>query len=526
MEVMQAETRLVILETSDIHGSIFPIYYGTNEKVPQGLSHAATVIKRHRKKEKNLLVIDNGDLIQGTPLAYHFAKFGSDLPNPMVMVLNALEYDGAVIGNHEFNYGMEILSRTVSESKFPWLSANTVDSSTGNPKFGTPYLIKEFDCGLKAAVLGLTTHYIPNWENPKHIQELRFEDALENAKKWVNYIHETERPDVLILSYHGGFERDLETGRETENQTGENQAYRICHEIEGIDILLTGHQHRKIAGELNGVTVLQPGFNGKHIGKASISFVKNNGEWQIADKVAELIDLNDEKSDEGILALVQKYEQETQNWLDQTLGTIEGNMKVADPLDLRMNDHPLIEFINKVQIEASGAPISNTALFHNEAPGFSQSVTMREIVSNYVYPNTLTVIRISGQDMKDALEQSANYFVLENGDIAVNPSFSYPKPQHYNYDMWEGIEYVLDIRKPVGERVVKLTQKGQDVKPEEEFEVVMNNYRAGGGGNYTMFRDKPIIKEIQTDMAELLANYFLKYHTVKATVNHNWKVIF
>ncbi|WP_226678231.1 bifunctional metallophosphatase/5'-nucleotidase [Mesobacillus jeotgali] len=525
MQEIRAGAKLVILETSDVHGSIFPINYGTNENVPQGLSYAATVIKKHRKQEGNLLVIDNGDLIQGTPLAYHFVKFGAALPNPMIKVLNELEYDAAVIGNHEFNYGMEILNRAVSESDFPWLSANIVDSSTRTPKFGTPYMVKKFDSGVKAAVLGLTTHYIPNWENPKHIKELKFEDALETAKKWVNYIHEKEKPDILILAYHGGFERDLETGRETENQTGENQAYRICHEVEGIDLLLTGHQHRKIAGELQGVTVLQPGFNGKQIGKATISFVKDNGRWKIADKVAEIMELENEEPDESILTLVEKYEQETQNWLDQTLGTIVGNMEVTDPIDLRTNEHPLIEFINKVQMEASGAAISNTALFHNEAPGFSKQVTMREIVSNYVYPNTLSVIKISGQDMKDALERSASYFIVDNGKIAVNPNFSEPKPQHYNYDMWEGIDYILDIRKPVGERVVKLSHKGHDVKPEEEFEVVMNNYRAGGGGDYTMFKNKTVIKEIQTDMTELLANYFLEHNTIKATVNHNWKVI-
>jgi 2',3'-cyclic-nucleotide 2'-phosphodiesterase / 3'-nucleotidase len=128
MKEMKAGTKLVILETSDLHGSIFPINYGTNENVPQGLSYAATVIKKHRKQEENLLVIDNGDCIQGTPLAYHYVKFGGDLPNPMIKILNELEYDAAVIGNHEFNYGMKILNRAVSESDFPWLSANIVDS--------------------------------------------------------------------------------------------------------------------------------------------------------------------------------------------------------------------------------------------------------------------------------------------------------------------------------------------------------------------------------------------------------------
>ena len=152
---------------------------------------------------------------------------------------------------------------------------------------------------------------------------------------------------------------------------------------------------------------------------------------------------------------------------------------------------------------------------------------MRAVVSNYIYPNTLKVIRITGQDMKDALEQSASYFEQYDGkEIKVNPSFITPKPQHYNYDMWEGIEYLIDISKPIGERIVKLEYKGKPVEPEKEYDVVMNNYRASGGGNYFMYQNKPVIKEIPTDISEIIANYILENKVVKATVNHNWKVIY
>ena len=152
---------------------------------------------------------------------------------------------------------------------------------------------------------------------------------------------------------------------------------------------------------------------------------------------------------------------------------------------------------------------------------------MRDVVSNYIYPNTLKVIRITGQDMKDALERSASYFKqYEGGEIEVNPAFSTPKPQHYNYDMWEGIDYLIDISKPIGERIVKLEYKGQPVRFEQEYDVVMNNYRAGGGGDYFMYKNKPVIKDIPTDVSEFIANYILEKKRVKATVNHNWKVIY
>ncbi len=221
------------------------------------------------------------------------------------------------------------------------------------------------------------------------------------------------------------------------------------------------------------------------------------------------------------------YEADTQEWLDQPIGKIEGDMLVRNPLEIRTQDHALIEFINRVQMEIAGVDISNTALFDNQSPGFPENVTMRDVVSNYIYPNTLKVIRITGHDMKEALERSASYFEqYDGGEIEVNPAFISPKPQHYNYDMWEGIDYLIDISKPVGDRIVKLEYKGKPVEPEKEYDVVMNNYRAGGGGDYLMYQNKPVIKDIPTDVSELIANYILENKTVKATVNQNWKVIY
>ena len=521
-----SQITLTILETSDVHGNIFPINYGTNELQPLGLAKAATLIKKIQQENDYVITLDNGDVIQGTPLTYHYVKYMIDEPNPMIEVLNYLQYDAAVVGNHEFNYGLPIFKSAVNHSRFPWLSANLLDKADGSPYFGQPYFIKEFGNGLKAAVLGVTTHYIPNWENPEHIQGLDFKDVFETTKQWVKYIREHENPDMLIVSYHGGFENDLKTGDPTEPHTGENQGYRICYEIEGIDVLLTGHQHRQLTEHVNGVLIVQPGFNAQFVGKVDITFEKNKGKWEIVCKEAELLPVGSEEEDEHVLKIANKYETKTQEWLDQPIGFIEGDMTITDPLAARIAEHPLVEFINKVQMDTLGVKISNTALFNNSATGLPNTVTMRDIVSNYVYPNTLTAIEISGKDMKEALERSASYFQLdEQGEVKVNPAFSEPKPQHYNYDMWEGIQYTINIRNDIGSRIEHLEFEGKPVGMEEKYEVVMNNYRAGGGGEYPMFKDRPVTKSSQIDMTELLANYFLKHKTVKAAVNHNWKVV-
>ncbi len=519
---------ITILQTSDVHGNILPIHYSNNGHKDVGLAKVSTLVKRERAKNPHTILIDNGDIIQGTPLTYHAAKFANKEIHPIVLALNEMFYDAVVIGNHEFNYGMELLQEAVRTSRFPWLSANILDKRTREPYFGKPYLIKNLVQGLKIGVLGLTTHYIPNWENPDHIKDLEFKDAVASAKKWVAILKNQEKVDIVILSYHGGFERDPSTGKKTETITGENQAYQLCVEVDGIDVLLTGHQHRMIADQqINGVTIVQPGSLGTSLGKVELKVNKISDLWKIVNKKSELLSVSDVEPDRKIIEMIQDYENQTQAWLDQPIGFVKGNMEIKDYLELRLKEHPIIEFINKVQMDVSGAEISNTALFDNQSPGFKEQITMRDVVSNYIYPNTLKVIKVTGQDIKDALERSAGYFQTYNdGEITINPSFSVPKPQHYNYDMWEGIEYKLNISKPLGKRVVELFFKGKNIDLTAEYQVVMNNYRAGGGGEYLMFKNKPVMKDIPIDMAELIANYIIEKKTIDATVNHNWEVVY
>ncbi|HJV46507.1 MAG TPA: bifunctional UDP-sugar hydrolase/5'-nucleotidase [Bacillota bacterium] len=517
---------LTILETSDLHGNIFPIHYANNHPSELGLAKISTLIKQERRNNPHVLYIDNGDLIQGSPLSYYHARIQNKPNDPMVTILNHLGCDATVFGNHEFNYGPDVLNKAIRESDFPWISANIVDKQTQEPYYGKPYTLKTFN-DLKVAIIGLTTQYIPNWENPHHIEHLQFMDAVDTAKRWVSIVKEKEQPDVIVLSYHGGFECDIDNGEETEQQTGENQGYRICMEVPDIDVFLTGHQHRAISEKsINGITIVQPGSGGTYLGKVQISLVKKSGKWTITDKSSSLLAVKDIAADPEILQMVKSYEDHTQQWLDQPIGKIKGDMLVHNPMDIRLRDNALIEFFNKVQMENAKVDISNTALFDNRSPGLNSDVTMRDVVSNYIYPNTLRVLRVTGQDIKDALEQSASYFEQYDGtEIKVSSKYQNPKPQHYNYDMWEGIEYKINISNPVGERIVHLSYKGQPLDMTKEYDVVMNNYRAGGGGNFFMFRDKHVVADIPTDVSELIANYILERGEIEATVNHNWEVI-
>ncbi|WP_334072380.1 MULTISPECIES: bifunctional metallophosphatase/5'-nucleotidase [Paenibacillus] len=519
-------TTLTILATSDIHGYIYPTDYRNPDERPLGLAKLATLIRQERLGDPDLLLLDNGDLIQGSPLAAYTFKQGEGT-HPAVAALNELGYDAAVPGNHEFNYGPDLLRRVMEESAFPWLSAGITDKA-GEPAFGAPYIVKMVGA-IKVAVLGVTTHYIPNWENPAHIREFEFHDALETVKRWVPRVREEVRPDVMIVSYHGGFERDLAEGEPAERLTGENQAYAMCAEVKGIDVLITGHQHRLEAGEVNGVVIIQPGCNGQALGKITLELERDGDgrRWAIRGKRAELLKPGAETApDAAVLALCRALEERTQRWLDEPIGRTDGGLRLSSPLAVRLAEHPFIEFVNRVQMEAAGAPVSCTALLNEASAGFGEVITRRDVLTNFMYPNTLAVLRLTGRDIRAALEQTAHYFTVgPDGQPAVNPAYLMPKAQHYNYDMWEGIEYILNIANPAGSQVSVLRYEGKDLADDLAVDVVMNNYRAGGGGDYDMFKGKEIVREIQIDTADLIEAYIAERGTIPTVCNHNWKVV-
>ncbi len=516
--------KLTILSTSDMHGYIYPTNY-TQKNMDLDFSTVkiATLTKKIRKEATGpILLIENGDFIQGSPLSYYIAKNKDLTAGHLTQVLNALNYDCGVLGNHEFNYGLNYLKEAVQSYNYPILAANILDKE-GKPFLGKAYEIFEKD-GVKVAVLGLVTQYIPHWEQVQTVKDLTFKSAVETAKQYVPMLKELA--DVVVVSYHGGFERDLETGEPTEALTGENEGYELLKEVQGIDALVTGHQHREIAAKLFNVPLTQPGSKGAYLGKITLELEKDASGYHVVDSTSEIISVRDTLQDEKTAAILKETAADVEVWLDQPLGKVQGDMIIHDPMQARLFEHPYIEFINRVQMEATGASISGTALFNNDGKGFNPVITMRDVITNYIYPNTLAVLKVSGKDLKDALEKTADYLVLdENGDIVFNPKFTLPKPQFYNYDMYEGITYTLDISQPVGNRVTVFQKDGKDILPTDELEIAVNQYRAVGGGNYQMFSADKIIREVQIDMTELIGNYLMKHPIIEATVNHNFNVI-
>jgi 2',3'-cyclic-nucleotide 2'-phosphodiesterase/3'-nucleotidase len=318
--------------------------------------------------------------------------------------------------------------------------------------------------------------------------------------------------------YHGGLERDPFDGTPTERFTGENVGYQIAL-LEGIDVLITGHQHRSFIAKINTTPVVQTRFNALEFAEITIEFAE---ETTISLAIRKM---NDYPRDLEIEAIAQKTEEKTQRWLDEALGHIAGpSLIISDPFEARLHKHPLVSFINQVQAEISGAQLSACALF-NGVKGFASDITYRDIVATYIYPNTLVVKRMDKARLKAFLEKCAEYFSIHQGKIIVTPSFDDPKPQHFNYDMVDGIDYTINVSNPIGQRIVKMEYQGKAIDEDATFTIVMNNYRAVGGGDFMMVPECETVSEVNRDMSELLAEAIQKHKNYLVKHRDNIQVI-
>lgn len=518
--------QLTILSTSDTHGFIFPTNYvepGTD--MPFGVIRTASVVAQAQKEATGpVITIDDGDFLAGSPLAYYVARVAPNAtPHPLTEIYNQIHYDAGVLGNHEFDYGTSYLERAINDSDRPIINANLLDKA-GRPLFGQRYRIIERQ-GVKIGIIGLTTKSVIQWKNRNDIPDIRYQSAVATAKELVPILR--PQVDVLIVSYHGGFERDLETGKRlTALTTGENEAYQLLQEVPGIDALITGHQHRKLATRLFGIPVTQPGYRGEAVGKITLELDSMGTQgYTVVNGTAELLDASSAPYSPALLEKSTGLDTTVDQWLSEPLAVINGDMTFERAEDARITETAYTEFIQRVQMATMEADISATSIFNNEGHGFENPITMRNIMTNYVYPDGLALSLITGKDLKQALEKTAHYFLLSNHQIIVNPVYYTPKLRHYNYDMYEGINYTINVAKPMGQRIEHLTYQGQPISDEQPFKIALNRYRAGGGGHYSMFKADKIIAENKTPMSQIIADYLKQHPSVEATVNHNFRVI-
>ena len=502
--------KIKILSTSDLHGYIYPYSYADGKETNDGLAKLSALIDSLR--DENTILIDNGDVLEGSPFTfYHYQKYRNDI-NPVSRVMKMIGYDFINIGNHDFNYGAKALFDHIETTGSLCLTANILYHGK---QLGPDYVIRE-RCGKRIAFFAVTTQFIPFWEEPQNIEGFEFPDAYETAKRIVAAIKEKEKTDYIVCIYHGGFEKDPQTGEALQEDSGENEGYRMISQIEGIDILVAGHQHATFCGKAFHTAYTEPAFHGSYLSCFTI-------DTETGEILPELLDC-DAIPDQRVLDMCQERENEVQKWLDTPLGYTPKDLRNQDEYLSRFDKSQLATFINRIQLAVSGADLSGTAIFLR-AKGFYHEITMRDVVSTYFFPNTFFVKKITGRILKEYLEKTACFWTVQEDRVIVNPLWDFPTPMHHNYDMLDGVEYTIKASAPEGEKIRDLTCKGKPVEDDDEFTLIINSYRAAGSGGYDMIKNAPTVKEIQKDAVEIIGNYIAQEKNIDFEDVHNINII-
>jgi len=514
--------QITILGTTDLHGNINPIDYYTDKPDNRGFAKVATLIKRIRKEQPNTLLIDSGDTIQGSPLESFHSRKNNVRTDPMMLVMSSLNYDAMAVGNHEYNFGLKVLEKARGEAKFPWLSGNTYEKGTGRTHY-KPYIVKEV-AGVKFGIVGLTTPGVPYWDNPPNYAGLEFREPVPEARKWVAMLRTQEKVDVVVIAMHMGLGEDLRTGEASSGQIPhENEAISIAKEVPGVDVIFMGHTHRDVPSlYINGVLLTQANHWGRHLARADLYLQKAPTGWRVYAKSARTIPADDRvEPDPEVVKLTEPYDRQTQEWLERVVAQSPQDLTAEEA---RFRDTAILDLIQKVQLEAGKADVSMVASFNQQARIAKGPVTVRDVAELYVYENTLVVLEVTGQQLKDALEHSAKYY--NNYEAGKTPrELINDKIPAYNFDIAEGVTYDLDLSKPLGSRIQNLRFKGQPLSLTRKLRLATNNYRVNGGGGYTMYKNAPVVYRSSEEIRELMIDWMERNKTIPTQPTNNWRIL-
>ena len=506
---VERATALSILFTSDTHGCLTPVDYATGGIGAACVADFSGELARMRAAGPSLF-LDGGDSLQGTPLLRYWLSGPAatdEAENPVAAVFGELGLDAFTLGNHDFNYGRDVLAahlRAMERAGATCVCANVHDAR-GELAI-RPHTIVERG-GLRVGICGIVTDYVNVWEAAEHLSDLTISDALEAAREQAAVLRAS--CDVAICLYHGGFEEDLASGRML-SDSKENRACAIARELD-FDILLTGHQHMAIPEARFGSTLAaQPPANAFAAVRVDVQGgrVEAGGAGRPCSASRLVKPQAEARTEEGksAIARVDALDRACAAWLNESVGTLGAAIPAQSKLDAALRGDALADLINEAQLSASGALVSCTSLSNDEV-GLPREVTRRDVCAAYRFMNTLMVIEVTPIQLKEALERCASYLELdEQGAPRVARAFLEPKIEHYNYDFYRGISYTANLARPMGERIVRLTCADGSPLP-DRFSLALNDYRASGTGGYEVFAACKLLNTISVSVPVLLENY-------------------
>ncbi|MBP9582876.1 MAG: bifunctional metallophosphatase/5'-nucleotidase [Ignavibacterium sp.] len=541
-----------IIETSDVHGAIFPYSLKDNREINSSLARVSTYLNQQRADTNQIIfLLDNGDIIQGNPAVYYYNFEKTDTINLYADVMNYLKYDAGTVGNHDIETGHAVYDKFNKEINFPWLAANAINTTTNEPYF-KPYTTIERG-GVKIAVLGLITPAIPQWLPEKIWSGMRFDDMIETAKKWVKKIRETEQPDLMIGLFHAGV--DYTYNDQNENTPmNENASRLVTEKVPGLDVVFVGHDHsgwnfttKNPDGK--DVLILGTTAGAQNVAVANYT-LKYDKMCMIYDKKeirGELVDMKDYAIDQNFVNHFSKNLEAVRNYISRPVGEFTEMISSRESM---FGPSKFVDLIHTVQLALTDADVSFTAPLSFNAKIDAGKIFVRDMFDLYRYENFLYTMELSGQEIKDYLEYSygnwmnqmkdendhlLKFKLDEKGNLIYSERSKSPEleERYYNFDSAAGIEYVVDVTKPAGDRVkiIKFSN-GNVFELNKKYKVAINSYRGnGGGGHLTRGAKIPqeelskrIINSTEKDLRYFVMKWIENKQTVKPKLIGNWKV--
>ncbi len=517
------QARVTLLFTTDLHGRLVGRDLLEERPAPGGLARVATLVRRIRAGGE-VLLLDGGDAMQGDALGDAWRMDStSTRPEPMMAAMSAIGYDAMAVGNHEFDFGLAAIARARKAASFPWLSANVQASGKDAPAFA-PSLVKVVN-GVRVGVVGLTTPAVAAWTDASQRQGLRFEDPVAAARREVARLRQREGCDLVVLLAHTGLATPPGAAAPRPGQRpDENWGERLANDVPGVDLLILGHTHERIDSlSIAGVPVAQAGRSGEVLGRADFTMAPgpSRGRWSVAGLTLGAVTVGDSvAADPAIAALAEPYEDEAGRVLGRAIARTD--RPIGSP-DGRLADGPMWELLQRMQLEASGADVSFTALFRPDLTIAAGPVTLRDLLRAYPYENRLVMLELTGAQVRAALEHAARYF--RTYTFAADQALADSGFAGYNFDAADGVSYELDLTKPPGERVTRLTIAGRPLDEARRLKVVMNDYRAGGGGGYSMFEGAKVLWRSTRTARTLLIDHVRAAHELGGGQAVNWRLL-
>ncbi len=480
------EVTLKLIETSDVHGCYFPYDFIRNKPMKGSLARVSSYVKEQREKYENVILMDNGDILQGQPVAYYYNYMDTISEHVCAAMLNYMKYDVGTMGNHDVETGHAVYDRWVRQCNFPVLGANIVDNKTGKP-YLPPYQVIEKE-GVKIAILGMITPAIPSWLPEQLWSGLHFEDMEDCARKWVKIIREKENPDVLVGLFHAGPE-----GNKLDNVV-ENGSGNVAKSVPGFDVVFMGHDHTRryekvVNVEGDSVLLIDPANMSKVVSEVTFTIKKQDGKVVSKQVEGKLVNMDGYAPDADFMNIFSGAYETTMDFVSRNIGRIEHTISSKEAF---FGPSAFVDLIHQLQLDITGADISFCAPLSAYAEIKKGDICVSDMFNLYKYENLLYTMKLTGKEIKDFLEMSYALWTnqMQSPDdhlMLLNEEdngFGRFKNPSFNFDSAAGIIYTVDVTKPQGEKIrIERMANGEPFDLNKTYRVAVNSYRGNGGGD-------------------------------------------